>query len=165
MFQGLTFPRSRVRSLYFQYNYIMKTFERGKYPQGALLNWSGLCSARIMQYADYVVCRLYSLQIMPYADYAVCRLCRTQIIQYANYTVCKLCRMRIMHYVHYAYYVRCPRNCAFQKLECTMYRLSDIMFIAVFDKNVRDYTACQGDLYSGKIWKEILDIDKLTSNG
>ena len=165
MFQGLTFPRSRVRSLYFQYNYIMMTFERGKYPQGALLNWSGLCSARIMQYADYVVCRLYSLQIMPYADYAVCRLCRTQIIQYANYTVCKLCRMRIMHYVHYAYYVRCPRKCAFQKLECTMYRLSDIMFIAVFDKNVRDYTACQGDLYSGKIWKEILDIDKSTSNG
>ena len=165
MFQGLTFPWSRVRSLYFQYNYIMKTFERGKYPQGALLNWSGLCSARIMQYADYVVCRLYSLQIMPYADYAVRRLCRTQIIQYANYTVCKLCRMRIMHHVHYAYYVRCPRKCAFQKLECTMYRLSDIMFIAVFDKNVRDYTACQGDLYSGKIWKEILDIDKSTSNG
>ena len=152
MFQGLTFPRSRVRSLYFQYNYIMMTFERGKYPQGALLNWSRLCSARIMQCAYY----------------AVCRLCRMQIMPYANYTVCKLCRMRIMHYVHhvhYAYYVRCPRNCAFQKLECTMYRLSDIMFIAVFDKNVRDYTACQGDLYSGKIWKEILDIDKSTSNG
>ena len=152
MFQGLTFPRSRVRSLYFQYNYIMKTFERGKYPQGALLNWSRLCNARIM----------------PYADYAVCRLCRMQIMPYANYTVCKLCRMRIMyyvHHVHYAYYVRCPRKCAFQKLECTMYRLSDIMFIAVFDKNVRDYTACQGDLYSGKIWKEILDIDKSTSNG
>ena len=165
MFQGLTFPRSRVRSLYFQYNYIMMTFERGKYPQGALLNWSRLCSARIMQCADYVVCRLYSLQIMPYADYAVCRLCRTQIMPYADYTVCKLCRMRIMHHVHYAYYVRCPRKCAFQKLECTMYRLSDIMFIAVFDKNVRDYTACQGDLYSGKIWKEILDIDKSTSNG
>ena len=162
MFQGLTFPRSRVRSLYFQYNYIMMTFERGKYPQGALLNWSRLCSARIMPYADYAVCGLYSLQIMPYADYAVYRLCRTQIIQSANYTVCKLCRMRIMHY---AYYVRCPRKCAFQKLECTMYRLSDIMFIAVFDKNVRDYTACQGDLYSGKIWKEILDIDKSTSNG
>ena len=153
MFQGLTFPRSRVRSLYFQYNYIMKTFERGKYPQGALLNWSGLCSARIMQYADYVVCRLYSLQIMPYADYAVCRLCRTQIIQYANYTVCKLCRMRIMHYVHYAYYVRCPRNCAFQKLECPMYRLSDIMLIAVFDKNVREYTAREGELFSGKFWE------------
>lgn len=115
-----------------------------------------------MQCADYAVCGLYSLQIMPYADYAVYRLCRTQIIQSANYTVCKLCRMRIMHY---AYYVRCPRKCAFQKLECTMYRLSDIMFIAVFDKNVRDYTACQGDLYSGKIWKEILDIDKSTSNG
>ena len=125
----------------------------------------GLCSTRIMSYADYTVCKLCRMQIMPYADYAVCRLCRTQIIQYANYTVCKLCRMRIMHYVHYAYYVRCPRNCAFQKLECTMYRLSDIMFIAVFDKNVRDYTACQGDLYSVKIWKEILDIDKLTSNG
>ena len=149
MFQGLTFPRSRMRSLYFQYNYIMKTFERGKYPQGALLNWSRLCSARIMQCADY----------------AVRVLCRMQIMPYANYTVCKLCRMRIMHYVHYAYYVRCPRKCAFQKLECTMYRLSDIMFIAVFDKNVRDYTACQGDLYSGKIWKEILDIDKSTSNG
>ena len=147
MFQGLTFPRSRVRSLYFQYNYIMKTFERGKYPQGALL---------ILK------------QIMQCADYAVRGLCRMQIMPYANYTVCKLCRMRIMHYVHhvhYAYYVRCPRNCAFQKLECTMYRLSDIMFIAVFDKNVRDYTACQGDLYSGKIWKEILDIDKSTSNG
>ena len=165
MFQGLTFPRSRVRSLYFQYNYITMTFERGKYPQGALLNWSRLCRAQIMPCADYAVRGLCRMQIMPYADYAVCRLCRTQIIQYANYTVCKLCRMRIMHYVHYAYYVRCPRNCAFQKLECTMYRLSDIMFIAVFDKNVRDYTACQGDLYSGKIWKEILDIDKLTSNG
>ena len=125
----------------------------------------GLCSARIMSYADYTVCKLCRMQIMPYADYAVRRLCRTQIIQYANYTVCKLCRMRIMHHVHYAYYVRCPRNCAFQKLECPMYRLSDIMFIAVFDKNVRDYTACQGDLYSGKIWKEILDIDKSTSNG
>jgi hypothetical protein len=125
----------------------------------------GLCSARIMSYADYTVCKLCRMQIMPYADYAVRRLCRTQIIQYANYTVCKLCRMRIMHHVHYAYYVRCPRKCAFQKLECTMYRLSDIMFIAVFDKNVRDYTACQGDLYSGKIWKEILDIDKSTSNG
>ena len=136
-----------MRSLYFQYNYIMKTFERGKYPQGALL---------ILK------------QIMQCADYAVRGLCRMQIMPYANYTVCKLCRMRIMHYVHhvhYAYYVRCPRNCAFQKLECTMYRLSDIMFIAVFDKNVRDYTACQGDLYSGKIWKEILDIDKSTSNG
>ena len=105
---------------------------------------------------------------MQCADYAVRGLCRMQIMPYANYTVCKLCRMRIMHYVHhvhYAYYVRCPRKCAFQKLECTMYRLSDIMFIAVFDKNVRDYTACQGDLYSGKIWKEILDIDKSTSNG
>ena len=124
-----------------------------------------LCRTQIMPYADYAVCRLCRMQIMPYADYAVRRLCRTQIIQYANYTVCKLCRMRIMHYVHYAYYVRCPRKCAFQKLECTMYRLSDIMFIAVFDKNVRDYTACQGDLYSGKIWKEILDIDKSTSNG
>ena len=165
MFQGLTFPRSRVRSLYFQYNYIMKTFERGKYPQGALLNWSRLCSARIMQCADYAVRGLCRTRIMPYADYAVCRLCRTQIMPYADYTVCKLCRMRIMHHVHYAYYVRCPRNCAFQKLECTMYRLSDIMFIAVFDKNVRDYSACQGDLYSGKIWKEILDIDKSTSNG
>ena len=102
MFQGLTFPWSRVRSLYFQYNYIMKTFERGKYPQGALLNWSGLCSARIMQYADYVVCRLYSLQIMPYADYAVRRLCRTQIMPYADYTVCKLYSMQIMSHAYYA---------------------------------------------------------------
>ena len=73
--------------------------------------------------------------------------------------------MRIMHHVHYAYYVRCPRKCAFQKLECTMYRLSDIMFIAVFDKNVREYTACEGDLFSGKFWKGVLDIDKSTSNG
>ena len=102
MFQGLTFPRSRVRSLYFQYNYIMMTFERGKYPQGALLNWSRLCSARIMQCADYVVCRLYSLQIMPYADYAVCRLCRTQIMPYADYTVCKLYSMQIMSHAYYA---------------------------------------------------------------
>lgn len=125
----------------------------------------GLCSARIMSYADYTVCKLCRMQIMPYADYAVRRLCRTQIIQYANYTVCKLCRMRIMHHVHYAYYVRCPRKCAFQKLECTMYRLSDIMFIAVFDKNVREYTACEGDLFSGKFWKGVLDIDKSTSNG
>ena len=129
------------------------------------MNGENTRRVRYLTEADYVVCRLYSLQIMPYADYAVCRLCRMQIMPYADYTVCKLCRMRIMHHVHYAYYVRCPRNCAFQKLECTMYRLSDIMFIAVFDKNVRDYTACQGDLYSGKIWKEILDIDKSTSNG
>ena len=110
----------------------------------------GLCSARIMSYADYTVCKLCRMQIMPYADYAVRRLCRTQIIQYANYTVCKLCRMRIMHHVHYAYYVRCPRKCAFQKLECTGYRLSDIMLIAVFDKNVREYTAREGELFSGK---------------
>ena len=107
MFQGLTFPRSRVRSLYFQYNYIMKTFERGKYPQGALLNWSRLCSARIMQCADYVVCRLYSLQIMPYADYAVCRLCRMQIMPYADYTVCKLYSMQIMPHAYYALCALC----------------------------------------------------------
>ena len=91
MFQGLTFPRSRVRSLYFQYNYIMKTFERGKYPQGALL-----ILKQIMQCADYAVRGLCRMQIMPYADYAVCRLCRMQIIQYANYVACVLCIMCIM---------------------------------------------------------------------
>ena len=122
----------------------------------------GLCRTRIMPYANYAVRELCRMQIMPYADYAVCRLCRTQIMPYADYAVRRLYSMQIMSH---AYYVRCPRKCAFQKLECTMYRLSDIMFIAVFDKNVRDYTACQGDLYSGKIWKEILDIDKSTSNG
>ena len=118
-----------------------------------------------MQCADYAVRGLCRMQIIQSANYAVCRLCRMRIMPYANYAVCILCRMRIMHHVHYAYYVRCPRNCAFQKLECTMYRLSDIMFIAVFDKNVREYTACEGDLFSGKFWKGVLDIDKSTSNG
>ena len=64
-----------------------------------------------------------------------------------------------------AFYVRCPRNCAFQKLECTGYLLSDIMLIAVFDKNVPEYTAREGELFSGKFWKGVLDIDKSTSNG
>ena len=50
-------------------------------------------------------------------------------------------------------------------MECTGNKLSDIMFIAVFDKNVREYTACEGDLFSGKFWKGVLDIDKSPSNG
>ena len=43
----------------------------------------------------------------------------------------------------------------FQKLECTGNKLSDIMFIAVFDKHIREYTACEGDLFSGKFWKGV----------
>ena len=131
MFQGLTFPRSRVRSLYFQYNYIMMTFERGKYPQGALLNWSRLCSARIMQCADYVVCRLYSLQIMPYADYAVCRLCRTQIMPYADYTVCKLYSMQIMshaYYASFALFVLCQMSAKIRVPEIGMHHVQIIWY-------------------------------------
>ena len=50
-------------------------------------------------------------------------------------------------------------------MECTGNKLSDIMFIAVFDKNIREYTACEGDLFSGKFWKGVQDIDKTTLNG